>query len=405
MENVGVNQNLIFRVEVQEGRGFGSQLHALVCSATFISNVKPTQFSVGRETHLWNTPLQWGLTKSQLRKASSAGQSNCKVVVSSKDGAKLGWFLLDLRKAKLNHQYKKEGEEQGEWFTLTGAKAGETPQVKVVYELFEEAVKPSGMETDIMSALDSKLAARRPTNPTDPGSTGAGVEAGTTTAAPPKSAARDGSGSDGGYTASFDSSPKSGGSASPGVDRNGGGHAQESHSPQEGGGAGAEPPGAAPSQGGPSPADGGPAQQPAATASAREGASQPNPGGVQQSEIDVAVGGLTPPLGQSLAVTGPHRLFSLSIDLRSFAAGRLLPINLASVYLQAVLPQGITGLVADCGRRLPSRMAPLKTFPSIDVARGSEGSIPNEFVAGVMTLAEVLATDPRITVEVWHKEK
>ena len=108
-----MNQNLIFRIEVQEGRGYGTGVQALVCSATFAGETKPTQFSVGRDTHLWATTLQWGITKPQLRKASSVGQNTCKVVVSTKDGNKLGWLVLDLRKAKLNSLYSDKDSAEG----------------------------------------------------------------------------------------------------------------------------------------------------------------------------------------------------------------------------------------------------------------------------------------------------
>jgi centrosomal protein CEP120 len=46
----------------------------------------------------------------------------------------------------------------------------------------------------------------------------------------------------------------------------------------------------------------------------------------------------------------------------------------------------------------------------VDIARGSEGALPSglltlDFVAGVMGLAGLLATEPRVVLEVWHKER
>ena len=42
-------------------------------------------------------------------------------------------------------------------------------------------------------------------------------------------------------------------------------------------------------------------------------------------------------------------------------------------------------------------------LPSLVHAASRYGSV--EFVAGVMQLAQVLGDDPRVNVEVWHKEK
>lgn len=104
----------IFRADIQEGRNFGPDVQAVVCAATFAGDTKLTPYSVGRENHTWNVSLQWKISHSQFRRLLSLGQKDCKVVCSNKDGAKLGWFLLDLRTAKLQHQYKKEdGEEKG----------------------------------------------------------------------------------------------------------------------------------------------------------------------------------------------------------------------------------------------------------------------------------------------------
>lgn len=96
----------LFKVEIQEGRGFGPEVQALACTATFAGEPKTTPFSVGRDAHTWNVALQWRVGKQALRRLATTGQNTCKVVVSRKDGAKVGWFVLDLRSAKLHHQYK-----------------------------------------------------------------------------------------------------------------------------------------------------------------------------------------------------------------------------------------------------------------------------------------------------------
>jgi hypothetical protein len=101
--------NFIFKLEVHEGRNFGSTPQAIVCSATFAGETKYTTYSVGGDLHAWNSTLQWVVTKQQLRKLSSLGSNSCKVQCLRKDGSnldKLGWVVLDTRSAKLQHRYK-----------------------------------------------------------------------------------------------------------------------------------------------------------------------------------------------------------------------------------------------------------------------------------------------------------
>ncbi len=107
------NDEFIFRIDVFEGRGFGMEPQALNCVATFGGESKPTPFSVGRDSHVWDCALQWRVTRKQLRDLSSLGQSGCKVVLNARGRDKpVGWFLLDTRKAKLNAQYS--GDLDGE---------------------------------------------------------------------------------------------------------------------------------------------------------------------------------------------------------------------------------------------------------------------------------------------------
>jgi hypothetical protein len=67
-------------------------------------------------------------------------------------------------------------------------------------------------------------------------------------------------------------------------------------------------------------------------------------------------------------------------------------------------------LTGPCSGKVPPKLTPLRTLPAVDVLRGSEAALPNgcgcvEFAAGVMGLAGLLAQEPRITLEVWHREK
>ncbi len=126
-----MDNNLVFRVQVHEGMGFGAELQALTCLVTLGDSTRHTAFSIGRDKHSFvDTPLQWSTSKQQWRKLSSAGQFFCKVVVArkangaaplqgspdkDKDLQRLGWVVLDLRQAKLNAQHKDkalEGEHE-----------------------------------------------------------------------------------------------------------------------------------------------------------------------------------------------------------------------------------------------------------------------------------------------------
>ncbi len=90
-------------VDVLEGKGFGPEVQALKCVATFGGEAKETPYSVSKDAHVWSCSLQWRVTRQQLRKLSSVGQSNCKIVVKGREGDKaLGWIVLDTRKAKIN---------------------------------------------------------------------------------------------------------------------------------------------------------------------------------------------------------------------------------------------------------------------------------------------------------------
>lgn len=106
------DDKFVLRVELQEGRGFGFELQALSCTATFGGEAKSTPFSVGKDAHAWHSTLQWRVTRQQLRALSNSGQAQCKVTVNKKGQDRaLGWFVLDTRKARLNADYKKTDGE------------------------------------------------------------------------------------------------------------------------------------------------------------------------------------------------------------------------------------------------------------------------------------------------------
>jgi centrosomal protein CEP120 len=67
-------------------------------------------------------------------------------------------------------------------------------------------------------------------------------------------------------------------------------------------------------------------------------------------------------------------------------------------------------IIKDAGVTIPQDANPFCTQPAVDVARGSEitlpaGQVSLEFSAGLMRLAAMLAHEPRLIAEVWHKVK
>jgi hypothetical protein len=50
-----------------------------------------------------------------------------------------------------------------------------------------------------------------------------------------------------------------------------------------------------------------------------------------------------------------------------------------------VRPSAFAELVVASGHRLPPKMAPLRTYPAVDIARGQEGAVPNGYVGPTYT--------------------
>lgn len=95
------------------GKGFGPEIQALICSGTFAGETKTTAYSVNTDTHTWGSgsTLMWEIDdRDQLRRLQASGASSCKLSVLRKDGTRLGWVVLDLRTAKMHHQYGKHAD-------------------------------------------------------------------------------------------------------------------------------------------------------------------------------------------------------------------------------------------------------------------------------------------------------
>lgn len=115
-----MNDNFVFKLDVLEAKGLGPDLNAVLTTATFANQPQNTAYSVAGDHHIWNTTLQWNVDKQQLRRLASVGANTCKVQLATKDGTKLGWVVIDLRSAKLQHSYKKDPKSEGA-FSRNGA--------------------------------------------------------------------------------------------------------------------------------------------------------------------------------------------------------------------------------------------------------------------------------------------
>lgn len=100
---------MILKVQVLDGKGFGQETQALVCCASFAGAAKTTQYSVAAEEHIWNSTLNWSISKEELRSATS-NTNHCKISVLRRDGTSLGWVVISLRSAKLQGQYRSDPE-------------------------------------------------------------------------------------------------------------------------------------------------------------------------------------------------------------------------------------------------------------------------------------------------------
>lgn len=102
-----MSPNHLLKVDIVEGRNFGSSSDGFYCSALFASEAKETALSSGpTENPVWKTVLQWGVDNKHLRELNSTGNSTCKLTFAASDGRKIGWVVLDLRTARLNHSKK-----------------------------------------------------------------------------------------------------------------------------------------------------------------------------------------------------------------------------------------------------------------------------------------------------------
>jgi hypothetical protein len=118
-----------FHLEVLEGRGFGPDPQALLCTGKFNNTLKTTAYSIGTDAHAWQSSLMWHLTADQLRKLHSSGAVNCKLTVLRKDGTRLGWAVLDLRAAKLASHY--QADPEGEAPEAAAAEADHQCQINL----------------------------------------------------------------------------------------------------------------------------------------------------------------------------------------------------------------------------------------------------------------------------------
>ncbi|WIA21573.1 hypothetical protein OEZ85_000765 [Tetradesmus obliquus] len=104
------------------------------------------------------------------------------------------------------------------------------------------------------------------------------------------------------------------------------------------------------------------------------------------------------------------RSAKLQSQYKSDPTGKWLQLNASKLTDPPQLRELIGFLTGPCSAKLPPKLTPLRTLPAVDVLRGSEAALPNgcgsvDFAAGVMGLAGLLAAEPRVVLEVWHREK
>jgi hypothetical protein len=71
------------------------------------------------------------------------------------------------------------------------------------------------------------------------------------------------------------------------------------------------------------------------------GAAHQSPSPMQESSLPTPV---TAPSQPDILAEGPFRSFALTLDVRTFQAGRKLPLNTCSTYIQALLPADVLGM-------------------------------------------------------------
>ncbi|GLI70596.1 hypothetical protein VaNZ11_015526 [Volvox africanus] len=335
------DRTYILSITIQDGKAFGPDLQAVACAATFAGETKLTPYSVGRDTHVWNTTLKWRITMDQFRRLTSLGQKDCKVVLSNKDGTKLGWFLVDVRAAKLQAQYKKT---EGVWVNLTGAKKGDTPQICVLSLFYEDrpgvSFSPEPKQSPSKSRAASTVAARRQQATNQPNAASGDAQPD-----------RDLSGTQG--------SPPEGGTT--GAAGRGAATAAVGLPPAQS----RNPTAGLANFGSPSrdPADDGPFRRFSLTIDVRSFQSSKR---LPLSSANVYVQAVLPAELIELVVTSGHRLPTRLAPLCSHPA--------------VDIPRGAEGAIPN-----------------------GYGTL--EFSSGLVRLARALAREPRISVEAWHKER
>lgn len=208
----------------------------------------------------------------------------------------------------------------GEWCTLSGGKVGEAaPQLRLFYSLADDIKRNTSAEEAIMQQLDSRL------NPAAGAAAAASQQHGQLGGEPS-------------YEADFASDNEGGTGASPGAP-----------APRSAAGLPApSPPPGPPAAGATSSSGGAPQQQqqqpPAPSAYSlrqRDSAASQQPAAAPQ--VSAPAAGSVSATSAAANADGPFRSFGLTIDIRTFQAGRRLPLNMACTYVQAVLPPDVLG--------------------------------------------------------------
>lgn len=196
----------------------------------------------------------------------------------------------------------------GVWIAVHGAKRGDNPEVRVQYSFFEDRPYIDNSEYDSLAVTAEKVVQKRTTS-SAPSAVAASAEA--SEGKPSGSAA-----------APSTSSAAAAASNAPGPQQQ---QQQQQPGPSEPQGPAAEFSFSSRPAGHPEPAVASAGPRSAATAAVANVYATPRRA------------------GRGSAADGPYRRFAMSVDLRSFQASSRLPLNIAAVYVQAVLPVEIIG--------------------------------------------------------------
>ena len=131
----------------------------------------------------------------------------------------------------------------------------------------------------------------------------------------------------------------------------------------------------------------------------RAGDDQEPTGSTTRTKSTTAAAATTPTRTSTSTSRLPQHTWRLALELRSLRAGRRLPLSTVRAVVAAKFPDAWAQLV---GRSQGGRLPAMRTFPPLDVNRGSEGVLQNgfaelRFIATARDVAAALRSNPKVT--------